>query len=187
MLKKQLLLLAVFVLTLAPAFINAQEYDFEKSMKLAQPNENHKRLEEFTGPSNYTMTSSMGGVQMDGKGTVTGKMILGGRFLMQESVGTMFGQTVESITIMGYDNAIGKYTMIGLDELGTYYITAEGDYDEATKTYTLDGSYIEPVMKVEMDYRFVIDVANPDEVITKILFDNGQGGMDEMMRLVYTK
>jgi hypothetical protein len=126
-------------------------------------------------------------MKMEGIGTSNSHLILGGRFLMMEAEGELFGQVVKSITIMGYDNAQEKYTLIGLDELGTYYITAAGTYDEATKTYTLDGTYEEPVLKKIKNYRFIMDVFDPNVPVTKILFENEGGGMDEMMKLTYTK
>jgi hypothetical protein len=166
----------------------SQEYDMEQALKLATPNENHQRLEtDFGGKWNYSLTSDFEGMKMTGSGTSSNNLILGGRFLMMESQGEMFGQVVNSITIMGYDNAQEKYTMIGLDELGTYYITAAGTYDEVTKTYTLDGTYEEPVLKKIMDYRFIMDVSDPAMPVTRILFENEQGGMDEMMKLNYTR
>jgi hypothetical protein len=182
----KLLYLAVFLLI--AGFTNAQEYDMQQALKLATPNENHSRLEtDFGGNWSYSFTSDFEGMKMEGTGTSANKLILGGRFLMMESEGTIFGQNVKSITIMGYDNAQEKYTMIGIDELGTYYITAAGLYDEATKTYTLDGTYEEPVLEKTQNYRFIMNVSDPGKPVTRILFENDKGGMHEMMNLTYSR
>ncbi len=106
---------------------------------------------------------------------------------MFNAEGTMMGMNVKSITIMGYDNAQEKYTLIGLDELGTYYITAEGTYDSSAKVYTLDGTYEEPVLKRQQDYRFVFDVSNSVNPVVKVLFENEQGGWDEIVSMTYSR
>ena len=181
-----LLVLFSFILLAGSAY--AQEYDMQQAVQLATPNENHARLEtDFGGNWTYTFTSDFEGIKMEGTGTSSNKLILGGRVIMMEAEGEMFGQNVKSITIMGYDNAQKKYTMIGLDELGTYYITAAGTYDEATGTYTLDGTYEEPVLKRTQNYRFILNVSNPDTPTTKIQFENAEGGMDEMMNFTYSR
>ena len=181
--KHFLLLFLLFAFTL-----NAQEYDMQEAMRLAAPNENHLRLEtDFGGSWTYTMESTMDGAAMEGSGTSSNNMILGGRFIMFNAEGTMMGMNVKSVTIMGYDNALGKYTLIGLDELGTYYITAEGTYDQSTKVYTLDGTYEEPVLKRQQDYRFVFDVSNSVNPVVKVLFENEQGGWDEIVSMTYSR
>ena len=186
MIKKFFYTVLVFVLSYS--FAKAQEYDMQKAMELASPNENHQRLEtDFGGLWKYNMTSTMEGMTMTGTGTSVNNMILGGRFVMMSSEGTMMGMTVKSMTIMGYDNAREKYTMIGLDELGTYYITAEGDYDTVTKVYTLDGTYEEPVLKKIQDYRFIIDLSDASFPVMKVLFENEQGGWDEIMSMTYSR
>lgn len=186
--KVQFIFYAFFICFIIAKPSGAQEYDMQKAIELATPNENHARLEtDFGGTWSYTTTSDFPGFSMEGSGTSSNKMILGGRFLMIEAEGTMLGQIVKSITIMGYDNALEKYTMIGIDELGTYYITAAGTYDEATRKYTLDGTYEEPVIKEMQNYRFVFDVTDPDKPITRIFFENEQGELGEMMTLNYTR
>lgn len=181
-------LFTVFTVILFSGTINAQEYDMQQAIKLATPNENHQRLEtDFGGNWSYTFSSNFEGMKMEGTGTSSNKQILGGRFIMMEAEGTMFGQNVKSITIMGYDNSQQKYTMIGLDELGTYYITAAGTYDAETKTYTLDGTYEEPVLKRTQNYRFIMDVSNPGNPVMMVLFENDEGAMNEMMKLTYSR
>jgi hypothetical protein len=184
----QKLIYILAVILASAQFVHAQEYDMQKSMELASPNENHQRLEtDFGGSWKYNMTSTMDGMTMTGSGTSNSTMILGGRFIMMNAEGSMMGMNVKSMTIMGYDNAKAKYTMIGLDELGTYYITAEGDYDTVTKVYTLDGTYEEPVLKKIQDYRFIMDVSDTLFPIVKVLFENEQGGWDEIMSMTYSR
>ena len=165
-----------------------QEYNLEEAMRLASPNENHQRLEtDFGGSWTYDMITNMEGRKLSGVGSSNNNMILGGRFMLFNAEGTMLGMNVKSITIIGYDNALEKYTMIGMDELGTYYITAEGTYDVLTKTYTLDGSYVEPVLKRQQNYKFVFEVSDASHPVGKVLFENEQGGWDEIMTMTYTR
>jgi hypothetical protein len=66
----------------------------------------------------------------------------------------MMGTPVESVTLFGYDRRHEHYTMVGFDTMGTYYITAAGTYDEATRTLSLHGTDDDPVMGVVQDYTF---------------------------------
>jgi hypothetical protein len=61
----------------------------------------------------------------------------------------------ESVTIYGFDRRTSDYTLVGMDTLSTYYITAAGKYDEAQKGIVLHGSYAQPPSMTETKYRFV--------------------------------
>jgi len=52
--------------------------------------------------------------------------ILGGRFLMQNCRGTMFGQPYEGLGITGYDRFKKKFVGLWLDSLSTAILAMSG-------------------------------------------------------------
>ena len=88
-------------------------------------------------------------------GTVTNKMILGGRY--QESVfkGEMFGKPFEGRGVTGYDNRKGVFKSTWMDNMGTGIMTMEGKWDEATKTINFSGTAVDPMTGAESPVREV--------------------------------
>ena len=61
----------------------------------------------------------------------------------------------QSLTVYGFDKRFGKYTAWGIDTMGTYSVSADGTYDDATKTITLSGTNEEPGMG-KVPFRFLL-------------------------------
>jgi len=160
--------------------------DMEKAAKLAQPGPGHEVLKLFVGKWKSAITAHFDPTMpMKGKGQTTNTMILGGRFLQMEGDGTMMGMKVANVQILGYDNRNGKYFIFSIDEMGTYAVTAEGDYDEATKTLTLRGTEQEGDMK--FDFRFVIQFVDKKTIKMDVIFAFPGQGEQKMVEGVYTK
>ena len=182
-------LLVALVLTALAA--GAQEAEKKKSegdammefyIEQARPVKEHERLAELAGPWKVTSTMWFGDMATSSAGTASGKMILGGRFL--EIGADMKGELdAEFLTLMGFDRRTGEYTMIGLDTVGTYYITAAGKYDAAKKAVVLHGSYMQPPTNQEQKYYFVWTNPGPREHLMTLYFT--MGGTD--VRVAETK
>ena len=102
----------------------------------------HDRLEFMIGKSEHDIRMSMGpGVpEMTAKAVGEGEWTLGKRFVVTHSRPAPGEELpIESMNIFGYDTRKKEYFWIGLDTMGTYFVTAFGNYDEATKTFTLYG------------------------------------------------
>lgn len=140
---------------------------------MARPVSEHAKLRELTGKWNMTTKLWFNPAEppRTASGTATGRLILGGRFL--ELTGSLKGGGVDadSVTLFGFDRRTSDYTMVGLDTLGTYYITAAGKYDDAAKGIALDGSYLMPPANQEQKYRFVWRSDSPDEHVLVLHFD----------------
>ena len=72
--------------------------------------------------------------------TSTSKTIMGGKYQQTNFSGNMMGMPFEGISIMGYDNASKKFNSSWFDNFSTGIMNMSGNWDEATKTLTLDGS-----------------------------------------------
>jgi hypothetical protein len=173
MLKARVLLIAMLLaaVTLAGTAVRAQESssdqqkDAEAYMKAMALTENHAFLANLAGDWKVTTTAW---AQIDAEpwvseGTATGEMILGGRFLMLKSEGTMFGQPFEGYQIIGFDNIKQKYVTLWIDNTSTGLYLTEGTRDRSGKTLTDMGEWPDPLTGGTMKVWGVTHLVSPDE------------------------
>lgn len=139
-------------------------------MKMAEPNENHKLLQEAVGDWTYKLKFYMGGDPSESTGTATFRASKGGRFVIGEHKGKfqmptpdgkMMDMDFEGTGITGYDNVQKKFTNAWIDNMGTMIVTSTGTFDPATKTFTYTGSFeMAPGMK--SNFRQVIKYVDND-------------------------
>ena len=162
-------------------------------MELAQPGPEHQLLENMVGGWHLSGKLWMmpGSEPMVFENAGSSKMVLGGRFLQSESSGEMAGMTIEHLQFIGFDRRHKKYTTVGFDNTGTYWVSASGKYDEATKTLTMYGEDIDPIAGITQKYNFIWHFESDDKVTFSAVFLNPEltGGADEfkMVEIVYTR
>lgn len=162
---------ALIVLLLAVPLHAQEALDFY--IENAKPVAEHQRLAELAGTWDVTtkMWFDPTGAPKVSTGTARGKLILGGRFLALES--TVKGDVpTESLTIFGFDRRTSDYTLVGYDDLGTYYITAAGRHDDARKGVVLHGSYEQPPSGQLQKYHFVWTRPAANEHLLTLYFSN---------------
>ncbi len=175
-----LLLLATSAHAEEPAKKSKSEIDaaMEYYIETAKPVAEHQRLAELTGPWKVTTRLWFGpdAEPQTSNGTGSGRMILGGRFLVLETdVKGAFD--AQAWTLMGFDRRTNDYTLTGIDTLGTYSITAAGKFDAAQKGVILHGSYAQPPSGKEQKYRFVWTTPSPREHLLTLYFLMGGKGV----------
>ncbi|RYY55963.1 MAG: DUF1579 domain-containing protein [Chitinophagaceae bacterium] len=135
----------------------------KKWMENAAVGKEHEGLAKSDGKWVGKSTSWMakGAPPMVSDVKMENRMILGGRFQESNYSGDMAGMAFAGRSIMGYDNYKKKYVATMMDNMGTGSYTMEGDYDAATKTYKLAGSYTNPVngsnCEMKQHYQLVDD------------------------------
>lgn len=161
----------------------------EQAMAEMAPVKEHERLAGLAGSwkMKVSFNPEPGAPKITSEGKAEAKMVLGGRFLKLESSGEMMGIPVESLTMFGFDRRFGKYTLVGYDTMGTYYVEAAGAFDEATSSMTLSGTNYETTLKQDLPFRFVVKLVGSDEWHQTLVFD--MPGMGEMtvVEIVYTR
>ena len=144
------------------------------------PGPEHRVLASLEGKWTLDVTYNMGGPQakpMKARGTATNRMMLGGRFLMSEGVsdnpaGTEFGGAkVEMVGIYGFDRRTKEYTTVGLDTMGTYWVTAAGVM-KPDKTIVMAGETLDDHAgsKEIRKYDMVLKVIDADTYLTQVIF-----------------
>ncbi len=137
----------------------AQQMDQAAAMRswkeYMTPGTVHKMLAKSDGKWNVATSTWMdpSAPPMKSTGSVTNKMILGGRYQESMYTGQMMGQAFEGRSLMGYDNKKGMFKSVWMDNMGTGIMTLEGKWDDATHTITFTGMEVDPMSGVENPVR----------------------------------
>lgn len=198
----QIIIMFIAILVVMVVSANSQEkLDPQKQqemmaayMELAKPGEEHKLLESLVGTWDIVgkMWTQPGTDPMTFTGVTINKMILGGRFLLLESKGGENEMYTETYNLAGFDRRHKKYTTIGLDTWGTYYVTAAGTYDEQTKTLKMYGEDEDPIMGFTQKFDFIVRFISPDKYSYETVFYDfptpvGVQKEFKMMEIIHTQ
>ncbi len=165
--------------------------DMEEMMKayeaVAAPGPQHARLREAVGTWKTETKIWMGpGEPEVSTGTSEFKTILGGRYVVEQFASTFMGKPFEGMGVYGYDNVTKKYVTIWLDNSGTGIARSEGTRDEAAKTTTYFGEYVDP-MKGPSKFKNVLrEVSKDRQVFEMYMIDSG-GQEQKSMEITYTR
>ena len=99
---------------------------------------------------------------MISKGECTYKMVLGGRYQETQFKGDMMGQQFEGKGVMAYDNYKKQFESTWIDNMGSGIMKTEGNYDPATKTFTMTGKLIDPMTSKECTVRETLKIVDDD-------------------------
>jgi hypothetical protein len=159
-----------------------------KMMALMGPGPEHEILAKMAGSWEGQLTMFMPGMSpISTAVSQSSELILGGRFCRGTQTGNMMGMPVESIVMLGYDRRHEVYTLVGFDTMGTYYITANGKYDAASKTIKLSGKDDEPIGGITQVYDIEIQFVDDNTVVTSLTFHCPTYGTGGPHKLVETK
>lgn len=140
----------VMLFALAPmapsnAQSNAQGHSGDSGQRSASPSSpgpeqaslaklagNYDRVIKFLGPNAAGMPSF--------SGTCKISVVLGGRFLMEESTDTVMGRTVDGLRLYGYNNATKQYEMARMYTMSTAITMMSGSSSDGGTTIDFTGS-----------------------------------------------
>ena len=184
--------LATLVLALAPALAHAQEPDsalmMQKWQEYMTPGPPHQQLAKVAGEWEWTSSwwMSPDAPPQTSSGTMTARPIMGGRYVVEDMKGTAMGMPFEGHALNGYDNAKDRYFSVWVDNFGTGVMTMWGTYDEATKTMTMEGSYIDPVTGKEKATRSVTKHVDDNHFVFE-MFGPGPDGKEQRTMELHAK
>lgn len=141
-------------------------------MAAAQPGPEHAELMALAG--SWTVEArlwpSPGAEPMAFTFPAENRAILGGRFLESRSSGELMGMPVEALALYGFDRRHGKYTVVGFDTFGTYWVTGAGAMDPATRTVAMDGTDDDPITRMTQVYTLHLRLVDADTYVTDVVF-----------------
>jgi len=144
----------------------------------AQPAAEHRALAALAGRWNLQVTYNAGGGKtMTATGTAENRMVLGGRFLISESTSSVPAgapaglKAIDSMRIYGFDRRTSTFTIVELDSMGTYWVTATGTKKDAN-TIVMSGETLDDHSGTrEMrQYDMVLRIIDPDTYAAEVIF-----------------
>ncbi len=166
----------------------------QKFVAASTPGAPHKILSDMVGDYSFTSKSwhSKGGPVIEGKGTTSMKMILGGRWLEVMTNGDAAGEipAFEGRQWIGYDNIKKEYMFMWIDTMSTGVMHGHGKFDSTSKTLIDRGHYSCPVTNKDRDYRAEWKMTTPKTLMFSLY---GTSPVDEksgefkMMELNFTR
>jgi hypothetical protein len=166
-----------------------QKAEMEKWMQLAAPGEPHQDMAVFAGNWNAAIKTWMepGKPPIESSATSANKMILGGRYLVQEYKGEAMGMLVEGLGLMAYDNYSHQYESIWIDNTSTMIMTMAGTADGTGKNITMTGSFPN-VMTGEEETMKTVQKMIDENTFVFVMYRKGPGGKEfKNMEITYTR
>lgn len=143
----------------------------------ATPGDAHKRMAKDNGVWNEDMTSKQheGAAPMKMKMTAEIKSIFDGKYQEAVHKGDFMGMPFEGRNTLA--NASKEYISTCIYNMSTGIMVMRGNYDEASKTFRMEGEVIDPVTKKMKKMREVITMV--DENTQKMeMYDTGYDGKE---------
>lgn len=194
--RRHVLLLSLLAALAAPAAAqepaNAeQRRKMEAMMAAMQPGPEHARLAQLAGTWDVELTMwSPGGREPARAGAVAeNEMILGGRFLQSRVKGGQPPMQIESLTLTGFDRRYNRYTTVGFDTWGTYYVTAAGAMKDSL--ITMHGTDEDPIAGHTQVYDMNLRFVDENTYVTDVTFTDavhaGEKGSFKAFEAVYRR
>lgn len=152
--KVQKVAVVLSLLALSPGFAQekpaappAGAAEMEAMMKTMSPGENHKHLAWYAGDWTFTNKMWMDPSQppLESTGTMTGEMVLGGRYALTHWKGSMMGMPFEGRGTEAYDNLKKQYVSSWVDNMGTGILYMTGTCEDGGKKCSMKGDMIDPM------------------------------------------
>lgn len=116
------------------------------------------------------------------------KLIMGGRFLMEEHNGNMGpDMPFTGIGYTGFDNATQKYQATWMDSMSTGLFMATGTCDASGKSFEYRGEQMCCMTKQMKKYRNVVKVINNDKHVFEMYESTGGAPEFKTLEITYTR
>jgi Protein of unknown function (DUF1579) len=142
-----------------------------------------KRVGEYETTSKFTLPD---GKAMDSKGTAKITAVLGGRFLQEESTGTMLGNPVSGLKLLGYNAEAGLYEAVWMYTGSTAMMSMSGKMNEDTKGVEFTASVPSP-KGAKMNFTIVYKFADADSFTVELTARGEDGSKGPTMETTYTR
>jgi hypothetical protein len=155
------------------------------------PGPEHKVLERLVG----TYTAKVKGYFEAGKppeestGTMKRKMLMDGRYLQEDFEGKMGDITFTGMGIVGFDKFRKRYVMTWIDSMSTGFMTSDGAYDAAKKTFTYLSEDVDPATGKKMKGRDLLRFDSDDQQTFEMYRQPTEEGAKEfkVLEIIYTR
>ncbi len=162
----------------------------QEFLRLTSPSEHHEFLKRLEGTWDCTLRVWASGPESaatESKGKMVSKVIMDGRFLLDNFEGEMMGQPFTGLGLTGYDNFKKQYVSTWADSMGTAILTMCGSVSRDGDTLTMYGKMDEPMTgEHEKMVKFVHTFQDADHN-TFAIYDLVQGEDAKMFEIDYER
>lgn len=157
--------------------------------KYATPNEHHQQLARRVGTwqAEGTFWMEPGSDPVRSLGTMTNRMVLGGRFLQSEYEATFMEKPFSGFGLEGYDVAQQKHIGMWVDSMGTMMMTSEGQCQQDGKILTTYSNFKDPVSGQDLTMKTVTTEVDGAKHIMEAWMGPQEEKMFKTMEIVYTR
>ena len=131
------------------------------------------------------MTEPGGAPPDESTGKSTKTMILGGRYLEEETEGSMMGSTFSGRGLTAYDNTAGEFINTWVDSMGTGVAIARGQRDG--DRLEMHGEYLDPMSKLVMKVRYLTRRVDDDKHVFQYFMTPPGAPEQKSMEIEYTR
>lgn len=155
----------------------------------ANPAEEHERLASLEGE--WTVSgkfwSEPGSEAITATHASKMRMALGGRYLIEDLVGDMWGEEFRGIGITAFDNVEEQYVAVWVDNLSTGILVLRGHYDRSEDAVVMTGEYTDPVTREKRSLRSVERVTDDGTRVYEHWEGLSDGTELKVMELTYRR
>jgi hypothetical protein len=151
-----------------------------------KPGPNHKMLAALEGEWAAEVRELTPGAETTDKGTMTCKMVYGGRFLMMDFDGRSHGKFFKGGGLWGYNNAQKRFESTWADSMGTGIVFMSGSTTGDGKVFTMTGESNDPATGKGMSIKEVSTIKDKNTWHTDFFLVNGGKEM-KVMEIEYTR
>jgi len=192
-------LLAAMVLTIGMIPAIAQQPE-EMTPEMAEmmakwnaiktPGEPHKKFADVVGKWTATAKFWMdpAAPPTESQGSAEFKLILGGRYLVQEYSGDWMGETFHGMGISAFDNFRQEYVDVWMDDMGTGIFVTHGTADASGKVITSKGMMDDPMSgRKDVATRSVFTMVDKDTQKMEMFAIDASGKEVQAMEILYKR
>lgn len=151
------------------------------------PTETHERMAKRAGE--YETVSKLtlpDGKVMESKGTAKVTAMLGGRFLQEESTGTVLGMPVSGLKIVGYNADAGRFEAVWMYTGSTAMMSMAGKMNEEAKTVEFAATVPGP-KDTKMNFTITYKFPDADRFVVELTSRPDNGSKGATMETTYTR
>lgn len=144
-------------------------------MAAAMVGDQHKAMEKMAGNWDYTMKAWMapGAPPMETSGKRTAKMIMGGRYMVEDYTGDFQGMAFEGQGMLGYDNVGKQYVGTWIDNMSTGIMDSHGTYKDGA--WVMMGESLDPMTGKSVTSRSKVTMPDADTIFMEMWMPGPDG------------